>query len=81
VQPKSENVSWVPSAGLVQFSNEIEAGALAYLLRIPGEPWTDPTMAERHERDFRAGVANAKAQVQRSHNMGAQRVRPRPFMR
>lgn len=81
VQPKSENVSWVPSEGLAQFSNEIEAGALAYLLRIPGQPWTDPNAAERHERDFRSGVSNAKAQVQRNHNMGAQRVRPRPFVR
>lgn len=81
VQPKSENVSWVPSEPLAQFSNEIEAGALAYLLRIPGEPWSNPNMAERHERDFLAGIANAKAQVQRNHNMGAQRVRPRPFFR
>lgn len=79
VQPKTENVSWVPSEGLSQFSNAIEAGALAYLLRIPGEPWTDPNMAERHDRDFRVGISNAKAQAQRNHNMGSQRLRPRPF--
>lgn len=81
VQPKSENVTWVPSEALVQYSNAVEAGALAYLLRIPGQPWTDPNAAERYDRDFRVGIANAKAQVQRNHNMGSQRVRPRPFVR
>lgn len=80
VQPKSEDVSKVPSEGLVQYSNEIEAGALAYLLRIPDQPWTNPNMAAMYDAQARAGIANAKAQVQRGHNPGSRRVRPRPFI-
>ena len=81
VQPKTETVQQIPSAPLAKYSNEIEAGALAYLLTIPGQPWSNPAMAAGYDRVFRAGVANAKADVQRQHNTGSQRVRPRAFVR
>jgi len=77
VQPKSEAVTQIPSECLRKYSNEIEAGALAYLLTIPGQPWSNPAMAEGYGRAFRSGIANAKADVQRGHNVGSQRVRPR----
>lgn len=80
VQPK-EGAAQVPSDGLTKYSNEIEAGALAYLLMIPGQAWTNPAQAAMQQRVFQSGISNAKADVQRSYNNGSVRVRPRPFMR
>ena len=80
VQPKSETVSQVPSECLSKYSNEIEAGALAYLLMIPNEPWTNPQVAQAWGSQFRAGIANAKADVARQHQSGSQRVTGRAFL-
>lgn len=80
ITPK-EGAIQVPSAPLVPYSNEIEAGALAYLLDIPGMPWTDKINAEKNARIFRSGIANAKGEVQRNFNTGSQRARPRAFVR
>ena len=81
VQPKSETVTQIPSECLVKYSNEIEAGALAYLLSVPGQPWSNPALAQVYKREFSSAVANAKADVQRGFQMGSQRVRPRGFVR
>lgn len=70
----------VPSAVLTKYSNDIEAGALAYLLAIPGEPWTDLRNAGVYDRMFRTSIANGKNEVQRAYNTGSMRVRPRPFV-
>jgi len=70
----------VPADPLIKYSNDIEAGALAYLLALPGQPWTDLAAAARYMRDFASGISNGKAEVQRSFNTGSQRVRPRPFL-
>lgn len=80
VQPK-EGAAMIPSSPLVKYSNEIEAGALAYLLNIPGQKWTNPQMAELYARKFQAGIANAKAEVQRGYNTGSVRARPRNFVK
>jgi hypothetical protein len=79
VTPK-ETATQVPADPLVKYSNDIESGALAYLLNIPGQPWTDEAAAARYMREFTSGIANGKAEVQRSYNTGSQRVRPRPFL-
>lgn len=79
VAPK-ETASQIPADPLVKYSNDIEAGALGYLLAIPGQPWTDENAAQRYMRDFQMGIANGKAEVQRSYNTGSQRARPRPFI-
>lgn len=80
ITPK-EGAVQVPSAPLVTYSNEIEAGALAYLFDLPGMPWTNPIQAAKYARIFQSGVSNAKAEVQRSFNTGSQRARPRAFIR
>lgn len=80
VQPKSETVTQVPSAPLSKYSNEIEAGALEYLLMIPNEPWSNPAGAMLWGQKFRSGVANAKADVQRGHQQGSMRVAGRAFL-
>lgn len=75
-----ESATQVPVDPLVKYSNNIEAGALAYLLSIPDQPWTDPAAALRYAREFAVGIANGKAEVQRSFNTGSMRVRSRPFL-
>jgi hypothetical protein len=69
----------VPLAPLVKYSNDIEAGALEYLLMLPGMPWTDKPMSAAMGAKFRSGISNGKAEAQRMYNVGAQRMRPRPF--
>jgi hypothetical protein len=79
LQPK-EGAQQIPAPPLVKWSNDIEAGALAYLLSIPGQPWSNPQEAARNNAVFRAAIANGKADVQRGFNVGSQRARPRPFV-
>jgi hypothetical protein len=80
ITPK-EGAVQVPSAPLVPYSNEIEAGAMAYLFAIPGMPWTNPAESARNTRIFQAGISNAKSEVQRKFQTGSQRARPRAFVR
>lgn len=79
VQPK-EGATQIPEAPLLKYSNEIEAGALSYLLAVPGQPWSDPQGAVAQGKAFRAGISNGKAEAQRNYNVGSQRVRPRQFL-
>jgi hypothetical protein len=80
VQPK-ENAAQIPETGLTKYRSGIEAGALAYLHAVPGQPWSDPAQAEYRRREFQSSVNNAKAEVQRSFNTGSVRARPRGFLR
>jgi hypothetical protein len=80
VQPK-EGVTQVPSAPLAKYSSYIENGALAFLLSVPGQPWTDLVEARRQEELFRRGVGEAKTEVQRKFQSGSTRVKPRAFLR
>lgn len=79
VQPKEGAVN-IPEAPLLKYSQQIEAGALAYLLMIPGQKWTDKEEARVQERIFTSGISNGKAEVQRGYNTGSQRAIPRPFV-
>lgn len=79
VAPKETSAN-VPASILKKYSGDIEAGALAYLLSIPGEPWHDPAGAQRYAHDFASGISNGKADVQRAYNTGSMRVRPRAFL-
>jgi hypothetical protein len=79
VTPKEGAVN-VPLAPLQKYSNDIEAGALAYLLMIPGMPWSNPGAAQLYKREFSAGISNGKAEAQRGYNTGPGRARPRQFV-
>jgi len=79
IAPKEGAVN-VPESPLIKWSNDIEAGALEYLLALPGMPWTDKVTATAKGKEFRSGIANAKADAQRSYNVGSQRARPRQFI-
>jgi hypothetical protein len=78
ITPK-ENAVQVPESPLIKYSNDIEAGALEYLLMLPGQPWTDKNLAQVKGREFRSGISNGKAEAQRAYNTGAQRTVPRVF--
>jgi hypothetical protein len=81
ISPKesAEPTAVIPDAPLVKYSNDIESGALAYLLSIPGQPWTDMNEAKRHAAAFQASINNGKAEVQRAYNTGSIRARSRWF--
>jgi hypothetical protein len=79
VQPK-ENAAQVPETGLTKYRSGIEAGALGYLLSLPGQVWTNPVEAERNRRAFQASINNARADVQRAFNTGSVRTRRRAFV-
>lgn len=79
VQPK-EDAAQVPEAGLTKYRAGIEAGALAYLLEIPGQAWSNPQGALIHRARYQSSINNGKAEVQRAFNTGSVRTRPRPFV-
>ncbi len=78
LQPK-DGVTQVPLDPLKKYGTNIEAGALAYLLSMKDTPWYNPTDAAKKQREFDAGIANAKAEVARNFNTGSQRASVRPF--
>jgi hypothetical protein len=80
IQPKAE-VTQIPSEPLKKYSTAFEAGALMHLLRLPGQPWTNPEMASKvYEPIWNSAISNAKAEVARNFNSGSQRVKPRAFV-
>lgn len=79
-QPKEGAVS-VPEIALTKYRSGIEAGALAYLHSLPGQPWSSPVEAEAQRRKFQSSINNARAEVQRGFNTGSVRVLPRAFVR
>jgi len=80
LQPK-DDARYVPEEPLLKHRRVIEAGALAHLFTIPKQPWSDRNEALMQMKVFQAGVNNAKADAQRSHNTGSQRIAPRRFLR
>jgi hypothetical protein len=78
MQPTRDAVE-LPEALLRKWETMIQCGALAYLLDLPGEPWSNPARARLEGLKFQAGINNAKADEQRGYNTGTVRVRPRPF--
>lgn len=79
VQPK-DTATQVPAQLMAKWSEVFDAGALADLLAMQGTSWFDPRAAAGNAATFRAGVSNAKADVQRGYNAGSQRVLPRRFL-
>lgn len=84
VQPKEGAIN-IPSSPLIKYSNEIEAGALSYLMQIDGQPWTKDARAAAikqmaYARQFQSGISNGKADAQRNYNVGSIRATPRAFV-
>lgn len=86
--PVTINLVIVPKAGqnslddrvLRKWDRAIQAGTLAYLHSLKGEPWYDPNEAIRQGKIHQAAINNAKAEVQRRYQAGSQRATPRAFI-
>lgn len=79
LEPKA-GANALPEELLVKWDQALQAGALGYLLALPGMPWTDPTQALIQQRAFQAGINNARADEQREFNTGPTFIRRRPFI-
>lgn len=69
----------IPDALLTKWRDAIEAGALAYLYALAGEPWANPNEVVRYTGLARAGINNGKAAVAQAFQSGSRRANPRPF--
>lgn len=70
----------IPSQVLVRWDRVIKAGALGYLLEVPGQPWTNPAEALLKQREFQSGISNARADEQRDYQSGTFIAHRRPFI-
>ena len=61
------------------YVQQIAYGALSRLLLIPGQPFTNPVLAEAMEKKFSATVSSAGASSRRGSVRSAMRVQPRNF--
>lgn len=76
VQPR-DGVAEIPDQLLVKWRYTLESGAKAFLYDIPGEPWSEPQKAQVARAFFRAGINEARADVNRGFQQGPVRARPR----
>lgn len=84
VYPLLVTIILTPKAGVNQIDDRIlakwdqgiQAGALAYLLRLK-EPWQDMQEAARQEKVYRSAINNAKAEAQKNFQAMSTRATPR----
>lgn len=70
----------LPDDLLRKWDQALADGAMAYLLDIAGQPWSNPREAAKRALRFQAAINNAKADEQRSYNTGTSLARiPRLF--
>lgn len=55
-------------------------GALAILLAMPGQRWSQAALAEHHARQFRAALVDARGQVLKGGQPASLGARPREFV-
>jgi hypothetical protein len=70
----------LPDDLLRKWDTALTDGALAYLLNLPGQPWSQPNLGRTYAVSFQAAINNAKADVARAYNTGTVMARiPRKF--
>ena len=79
VQPIIEATE-IPTELTVKWQTAFEAGALAYLFSLVGEPWADKNEQVRYQREFQARINDGKADKQRGYVVGSVRARPKAFV-
>lgn len=62
-----------------EYLEVIAAGARARLYAIPGQPFSDMTLAMLNRRDFAAGISKAKIQANKGMNRASMRVEFQPM--
>jgi hypothetical protein len=73
----ADGVSILPDDLLLKWQRTLDAGALAYLYDLGGQPWSSERQARVQEVKFKAGINNAKADEQRGYNTGTVMARIR----
>ena len=58
----------------------IAYGALARLLIMPGQPFTNPALAEEYERRFSSAISASRGEARRGNVRASSFVRPRSFV-
>lgn len=79
--------SWKPARNAAAFADRLGedymdplvAGALARLMRMPDQKWTNFQLAGLHQTTFNDGVVEARADAIHAKAAGSLRVRPRQF--
>jgi hypothetical protein len=79
VQPR-QGASVIADELMLRYDQAICDGALAWLVKMPARPWTNPQLAPGLEANFLAGVSGARADVMRSFNAGGTTARRRAFI-
>jgi hypothetical protein len=67
----------LPDDLLRKWDRALDDGALAYLLGLGGQAWTNPAGARQHAIAFQAAINNARADEQRGYNTGTVMARIR----
>lgn len=58
----------------------LTAGVIAYLLKMPGQPFSNPLLANEYARAFTAAVGQAYSDSRRGYVVTSMRVTPRSFI-
>lgn len=74
VQP-NRSVDSVPDLLADKWFDVIRRGAVARLLSVPDESWSNHGSSERYERHFREGIAKAKREARRDRDRPRRSVR------
>jgi hypothetical protein len=75
----SETSSGIPRAVHEAWAGGIAAGALASLLVMPGQAWTNPGLAQFYGAQFRESMGRAKRRLRKSFTRKPLMVHPQRF--
>lgn len=69
----------IPKEFIERFSETLIAGALFFLMSMPGKAWSNPQLAQMYKGAFDIGVDQARIEVQMSYSPANMRVTSRRF--
>jgi hypothetical protein len=74
----ARNATQVPDVLFDNWVETIAAGAIAELMSIPGQPFSNPA-APQYRARYLSGVASARSEARKGRTLSSIRVRPRNF--
>lgn len=74
-----ETATTIPDTIYNYYKTDLVSGALAYILSMQKESWSNPSLAAAKEVEFRRGIYNAKMRRSRGFISRPASMRPRPF--
>lgn len=75
-----ENTTTLPDSIYRNFKETIVSGALAYILSMQNEAWSNEKLAAYKNQEFVIGMFNAKGQTMRDFRAGGIKIKTRPFL-